>query len=153
MGLESKRGCPRACPFCANPLAKGVRPRLRRPEEVAGEAEALLSQGIDVLHLCDAEFNLPFTHARAVCEEFTRRGLGERLRWYTYAAVTPFDESLAASMAQPGCVGIDFTGPSPSAAMLRAYCQPHSPADIAEALRLSPPRDRHDGRPDAGGAG
>lgn len=136
VGLETKRGCPRACPFCADPLATGVRPRLRRPEEVAGEAEALLSQGIDVLHLCDAEFNLPLAHARAVCDEFARRGLGERLRWYTYAAVTPFDERLAAAMARAGCVGIDFTGPSASATMLRAYGQPHSPADIAETLRL-----------------
>ena len=136
VGLETKRGCPRACPFCADPLAKGVRARLRRPAEVAAEAEALLSQGIDVLHLCDAEFNLPPAHARAVCEEFVRRGLGERLRWYTYAAVTPFDESLAASMARAGCAGIDFTGPSASATMLRAYGQPHSPADIAETLRL-----------------
>ena len=36
----------------------------------------------------------------------------------------------------PGCVGINFTGDSASAAMLAAYRQPHGQDDLARAVRL-----------------
>ncbi len=136
IGLETKRGCNRQCIYCADPLAKGKRLRLRKPDEVADEVENLLRQGINVLHLCDAEFNIPISHAKAVCEELIRRKLGEKIRWYTYMAVTPFDEELANLMKQAGCVGIDFTGDSASGLMLKTYRQPHTKEDIASAVRL-----------------
>ncbi|MBN1360933.1 MAG: radical SAM protein [Sedimentisphaerales bacterium] len=135
-GFETKRGCNRRCLYCADPLSKGTCVRLRPPAEVADEVESLLAQGIDVLHTCDAEFNLPRSHALAVCEEFTRRALGEKVRWYTYLAVTPFDAELAGTMRRAGCVGINFTGDSASAAMLETYRQPHRAADLENAVRL-----------------
>ena len=135
-GLETKRGCNRNCIYCADPLAKGNRLRLRDPCEVADEAESLSSQGIDVLHLCDAEFNVPGSHALAVCEQLDRRSLAERIRWYAYLSPSPFDADLAGAMARAGCVGIDFTGDSASEAMLRTYRQQHGREDLAAAVRL-----------------
>ena len=135
-GLETKRGCDRRCLYCADPLAKGTHSRMRAPKEVADEVESLLAQGIDVLHTCDAEFNIPRSHALAVCEEFIRRGLGRKLQWYTYLAVTPFDAELAGAMKRAGCVGINFTGDSASEQMLRMYRQPHRAADLAQAVQL-----------------
>jgi radical SAM superfamily enzyme YgiQ (UPF0313 family) len=135
-GLETKRGCNRQCVYCADPLAKGPTIRPRDPSEVADEAEALLAQGIDVLHLCDSEFNVPRSHALAVCEEFGRRALGKRLRWYTYMAVVPFDAELAAAMSKAGCVGIDFTGDAACPLMLKNYRQMHTKEDLASAVRL-----------------
>jgi radical SAM superfamily enzyme YgiQ (UPF0313 family) len=136
VGVETKRGCDRSCIYCADRLAKGTRARLRPPRDVADEVEALLSQGVDVLHLCDAEFNIPGRHALEVCEELIRRNLGERVRWYGYLAVLPFDDELARRMAAAGCVGINFTGDSASAPMLAAYGQPHRATDLANAVRL-----------------
>jgi len=135
-GIETKRGCNRQCIYCADRLSKGTTLRLRNPREVADEAQSLLNQGIDVLHLCDSEFNIPRHHAYTVCEEFNRRNLGKRLRWYTYMAVTPFDADLAKAMSKAGCVGIDFTGDSGCPAMLKTYKQPHSKEDLASAVRL-----------------
>ncbi len=135
-GLETKRGCNRRCVYCADPLAKGAKVRVREPSEVADEAEALPAKGIDVLHLCDCEFNIPRSHAAAVCEEFNRRGLGDRLRWYAYLAVVPFDGELAEVMKSAGCVGIDFTGDAASPSMLRTYRQDHGKEDLASAVRL-----------------
>jgi radical SAM superfamily enzyme YgiQ (UPF0313 family) len=117
-------------------LAKGTVLRLRNPSEVADEVESLLSQGIDVLHLCDSEFNVPRNHAHAVCEEFNRRSLGDKVRWYAYLSPTPFDADLANLMARAGCVGIDFTGDSGSESMLRTYRQQHSKEDLATAVIL-----------------
>jgi radical SAM superfamily enzyme YgiQ (UPF0313 family) len=136
VGVETKRGCDRACIYCADRLAKGTRARLRPPEDVADEFESLLKQGVDVLHLCDAEFNIPGHHALAVCKELIRRDLGQRVRWYAYLAVLPFDDELARRMSAAGCIGINFTGDSASEAMLTRYRQPHRAADLANAVRL-----------------
>jgi len=135
-GLETKRGCNRHCIYCADPLAKGRRLRLRAPAEVADEVASLLSQGIDVLHICDSEFNVPKEHAHAVCEALNERSLGSKIRWYTYMSPSPFDAELAGAMARAGCVGIDFTGDSACESMLRTYRQQHNRDDLAEAVKL-----------------
>jgi radical SAM superfamily enzyme YgiQ (UPF0313 family) len=135
-GIETKRGCNRNCIYCADRLSKGTTLRLRDPQEVADETQSLLTQGIDVLHLCDSEFNIPRHHAYASCEEFNRRNLGKRLRWFTYMAVTPFDAELANAMSKAGCVGIDFTGDSASPSMLKTYGQTHRKEDLASAVKL-----------------
>ncbi|MBM4017601.1 MAG: radical SAM protein [Planctomycetes bacterium] len=134
--VETKRGCDRRCLYCADPLAKGPRVRLRDPREAADEVAALAGQGVDVLHLADSEFNLPRDHATAVCEELVRRGLGRRVRWYAYLAVRPFDAALADAMRRAGCAGINFTADSAAEAMLAAYRQPHGRDEIAQAVRL-----------------
>ena len=136
LGVETKRGCNRRCIYCADPLAKGAALRLRDPEEVAEEFQSLLAQGVDVFHLCDAEFNLPPEHARAVCEALIRRGLGERMRWYAYLAVVPFDAELAGLMRRAGCAGINFTSDAGSRAMLASYRHPHRPEDLTAAVGL-----------------
>jgi len=136
MGVETKRGCHRRCLYCADPLAKGSAARLRDPRETADEIESLAAQGIDVLHLCDAEFNIPARHARSVCDELIRGRLDRRVRWYAYLAVVPFDADLARRMAAAGCVGINFTGDAADPAMLATYRQAHRPDDLARAARL-----------------
>ena len=140
-GFETKRGCDRRCLYCADPLAKGPVPRSRRPAEVADEIESLPAQGIDVLHTCDAEFNVPRSHAMAVCEELIRRSLGEKVRWYAYLAVTPFDADLAACDAKGGLRRHQFHRRFRQQRMLRTYRQPHrrrtSPRQSAYAARTA----------------
>ena len=135
-GLETKRGCDRGCVYCADHLTKGPSLRLREPSEVADEAQSLIAQGVEVLHLCDSEFNIPRRHAYAVCEEFERRSIGKRLSWYTYMAVVPFDAELAEIMRKAGCIGINFTGDSACPSMLKTYGQAHVKDDLALAVRL-----------------
>jgi radical SAM superfamily enzyme YgiQ (UPF0313 family) len=140
-GIETKRGCNRPCVYCADPLAKGKYLRLRDAVEVVDEVENLLGQGIDVLHLCDSEFNIPIEHSKEVCKEFIRRRLGEKVRWYTYMAVTPFDDELAKLMKKSGCVGVDFTADSASGIMLGNYKDAHSASDLAEAVTFCQDND------------
>jgi len=56
--IETQRGCDRRCIYCADPVAKGRRPRYRDPEAVADEMARLCGIGVNILHLCDSEFNL-----------------------------------------------------------------------------------------------
>jgi len=67
VGIETKRGCSQKCIFCADPLAKGRKVRLRPPQIIVQETQRLVDQGVSWLHLCDSEFNHPVEHAKDVC--------------------------------------------------------------------------------------
>jgi radical SAM superfamily enzyme YgiQ (UPF0313 family) len=108
VGIETKRGCGQPCVFCADPVAKGKRIRLRPPEAVAQEFSNLLAQGVTWFHLGDAEFNLPIKHAKEVCRALINGGLADKIHWYTYCAPAPFDRELASLMKKAGCAGINF---------------------------------------------
>jgi radical SAM superfamily enzyme YgiQ (UPF0313 family) len=135
-GVETKRGCEQRCIYCADPLAKGRRYRLRPPSIVADEIEVLLGQGVDYLHLCDSEFNLPYGHALGVCEEIIRRGLGERVAWYAYLSPVPFTEELALSMVEAGCRGINFGVDHAAACILQNLGRPFTSADLRETAAI-----------------
>ncbi|MDO8673315.1 MAG: radical SAM protein [Dehalococcoidia bacterium] len=128
--IETKRGCNKGCTYCADPVSKGRTIRLRTPVSVAGEIEHLLSQGVDCLHFCDSEFNIPDFHARAVCEEICRRRLGERVRWYAYASPVPFDDNLAGLMRRAGCAGINFGADSGCDRILQRLGREFSARDL-----------------------
>jgi radical SAM superfamily enzyme YgiQ (UPF0313 family) len=117
--VESKRGCPEWCIYCADPVGKGKKLRLRSPKSVADEIEALLGKGIDHLHFCDSEFNISENHARDICLELVERGLGDKIRWYAYASPKPFSKELATLCNRAGCAGIDFGVDSGCDAILR----------------------------------
>lgn len=119
-GFETKRGCPKKCVYCADPVIKGRQCRLRTPTEIVAEIRQLLARGIDCFHTCDSEFNLPIAHAEAVCEAILAAGLGDRMTWYAYATPAPFTRALAALMRRAGCIGINFGADSGSDAMLAA---------------------------------
>jgi hypothetical protein len=137
-GFETKRGCPGACVFCADPVAKGRRLRLRRPEAVVQEIAHLVAQGVAHLHTCDAEFNLPRAHALAVCAALLEAGLADRARWWAYCAPESFDRELAGQMRRAGCVGIDFGADHGSDEQLARLGRRHRVEDLvrtAEACR------------------
>lgn len=135
LGIETKRGCDRRCVYCADPLAKGQRVRLRSPEAVADEIANLLARDLDVFHTCDSEFNLDYDHACAVCRELIQRGLGESIRWYAYLTPQPFTDELAELMQLAGCVGINFGADSGNDEMLAALGRGFSPEHVLEAAQ------------------
>ena len=134
-GIETKRGCTGDCIYCADPIAKGKGTRTRPPAAVADEMERLLEQGIDHVHTCDSEFNLPEAHASEVCEEMIRRRLGNRLRWYAYCTPLGFSADLAKLMARAGCVGINFGADSGDAHVLKRLRRGFTPQAVLRAAR------------------
>ena len=135
VGIETKRGCPGQCIYCADPIAKGKEIRTRPAKAVVDELERLLEQGIDHIHTCDSEFNPPEWHASQVCEEIIRRELGDRLRWYAYCSPVPFSRELARLMRRAGCVGINFGVDNGDEEMLRRLRRGFTPDDIFDAAR------------------
>jgi radical SAM superfamily enzyme YgiQ (UPF0313 family) len=135
-GFETKRGCDRTCIYCADPVAKGKSIRLRPPHLVVSEIESLLARGIDCFHTCDSEFNIPAEHAKDVCREIIRKGIGDTIRWYSYCSVVPFDREMAELLKRAGCVGIDFGVDSGVPDVLANLRREHSIEDIEQTARL-----------------
>lgn len=136
VGMETKRGCAQGCIFCADPVAKGKRVRVRPPEIVVQELQDLVEQGVSWLHLCDSEFNLPVEHAKDVCRAIIEKGLGHRLKWYCYCSPIPFDRELARLMKRAGCCGINFGVDSLCDAQLRRLGRTYSSSDIEQLVHL-----------------
>ena len=136
VGIETKRGCPKRCIFCADPLAKGGKTRLRSPNNVIEELRDLVAQGVVWLHFCDSEFNLPMTHAKNLCSAILEAGLGDRIRWYCYCAPTPFDQDLAKLMKRTGCAGINFGVDSLCNEQLYRLGRGHSPDDVERLTHI-----------------
>lgn len=136
VGIETKRGCSQRCIFCADPVAKGTRVRLRPPEVVIQELQDLLEQGVSWLHLCDSEFNLPPEHAKDVCQGIINKELGDKVRWYCYCSPTPFDQELAGLMKGAGCAGINFGVDSLCDDQLHRLGRIHSSNDVHRLVRL-----------------
>ena len=134
-GVETLRGCPHMCVYCVDPLAKGRATRIRPAGAVVGEICDLLNQGIDALHLCDCEFNLDIEHCWSVCETLIEERLPSRVKWYTYASPTPFNDDLAHEMARAGCVGINFGVDHADPVMLRRLGRVHTADDIRKVAK------------------
>lgn len=135
-GIETKRGCDMPCIYCADPVSKGRHVRLRPPKMVVNEIKALYAQGIDHLHTCDCEFNIPLEHAKDVCREIINAGMGDKIRWYAYCSPAPFDAEAAELFKWAGCAGIDFGADSSDPAMLKRLGRHYSPDDLARTAVL-----------------
>lgn len=135
-GIETKRGCPGKCVYCADPVIKGKASRLRPPDDVVAEIRSLLVQGVDVLHTCDSEFNMPVEHAVEVCRAVIEAGLGENLRWYAYMSPSPVTRELLLGMKRAGCVGVNFGVDSGSDAMLRRLGRRFGRREILATAKL-----------------
>jgi len=132
-GIEMKRGCPKRCIYCPEPLIKGKKIRLRPPDDIVFELERLLEQGITHIHTCDSEFNIPSSHAKAVCRGMIERGLGEKLQLYAYCSPAPFTRELARLMKRAGFAGINFGVDSGDPGMLKRLGRDYTPEDIMNA--------------------
>jgi radical SAM superfamily enzyme YgiQ (UPF0313 family) len=136
VGIETKRGCPGRCIFCADPVAKGKTVRLRPAENVVQEIQYLVDQGVSWFHLCDSEFNIPIEHAKDICRAIIKNGLEEKIRWYGYCSPVPFDEELIRLMKAAGCAGINFGIDSLCDEQLHRLGRMYLSDDVAQLVRL-----------------
>jgi putative variant cofactor biosynthesis B12-binding/radical SAM domain protein 1 len=76
MGIEGKRGCDLACAYCVYPRLGGSTLRLRPPEHIVGDIEALhKSHGVKLFHFTDGVVNRPSDHFETTCRLLLRRRL------------------------------------------------------------------------------
>lgn len=106
-GVQTKRGCAFQCTYCDYPDLEGKKVRVRDPEAVADEMAACARvPGCDSVFIVDSVFNVPRSHALAVCDALIARG--SPVPWVCYVSPASLDEELVARMARAGCIGAEI---------------------------------------------
>jgi radical SAM superfamily enzyme YgiQ (UPF0313 family) len=135
--IQSKRGCALKCSYCVYNNIEGHAYRLRSAEEVVDEIEEAALHGARSVDFVDSTFNLPLSHARAICEELARRALPIELSTMGLnpAGVTP---ELVQAMKRAGFKSVMCTPESASEttlASLNKGFKKHALERAARALR------------------
>jgi len=100
--LQTSRGCPMNCSYCSTPTIEGRAIRKRSPEMAVEEISRHVEAGFKHFYFVDNVFNLPPSHAGALCKKITERGL--RISWRCILYPGKMDDELADLMAGAGCV-------------------------------------------------
>jgi radical SAM superfamily enzyme YgiQ (UPF0313 family) len=80
INIQTKRGCPYACAYCAYPLLEGEAFRYRDAEDVLEECQALSErEGAEYIYFTDSVFNDSRDHYLRIAEGFIRRGI--KTKW------------------------------------------------------------------------
>lgn len=116
--IQTKRGCVFKCVYCTYLNVEGWGYRLRDPEAVVDEMEALhRTAGVRHFEFVDSTFNAPPRHATAVCESIVRRALRVHLDTTNFTPANAPPELLAA-MRRAGFRWLGITAESASDAVL-----------------------------------
>lgn len=116
--IQTKRGCALACAYCVYNNIEGHAYRLRKPGDVVDEIEEATERGVRLFDFVDSTFNLPLSHARAVCDELERRALGVE---------------LSTMGLSPLGVGEDLVLAMKRAGFRSVMCTPESASDVTLA--------------------
>ncbi len=138
--FQTKRGCAFQCTYCDYPDLEGRKVRLRSPDAIADEMVSR-SKSPDVTHgfIVDSVFNVPRSHALAICEALALRG--STLPWVCYVSPASLDEALVAAMARAGCIGAEIGTDAGSERVLGRLKKPFS---LDQVRRLRAAFRRHE---------
>ena len=141
--LQTKRGCPMQCSYCAYPALEGRNSRRRPAEDVVDEIERVQRTiGPRTFEIVDSTFNVPVDHAVGICEEILRRGLKLNL---TAMGINPLTVTaeLFALMKRAGFKSMMITPESADDIVLQNLSKGfstehvHRTAELAKASGLS----------------
>jgi tRNA A37 methylthiotransferase MiaB len=134
--IQSKRGCALKCSYCVYNNIEGHAYRLRDPKEVVDEIEeAVREHGVRQVDFVDSTFNLPLSHARALCDELASRDLGAD---YSTMGLNPaaVTTELVASMKRAGFKNVMCTPESASATTLETLHKGFKKAAVIRAAEV-----------------
>lgn len=135
--IHTKRGCTLSCLYCNYPVMEGRRLRQRDAADVVDEIERVRQTiGPRTFEFTDSTFNVPESHAVAICEEIIRRGLRVKL---SAVGVNPLNvsEHLFALMKRAGFCSLVITPDSASETMLRNLRKGFDVAQVRRTAQLA----------------
>ncbi|MEK7712036.1 MAG: radical SAM protein [Pseudomonadota bacterium] len=135
--IQTKRGCPMTCSYCSYPDIEGQKLRRRDPADVVDEIEAVQRMlAPRAFEFVDSTFNLPESHALAICEEIVRRRVKVNL---TTMGINPRATSaqLFALMKRAGFNSMMITPESGSDTMLTSLDKGFDMRDVERTAQLA----------------
>jgi len=102
--FQTRRGCPMDCSYCSTASIEGRLIRRFSPV-LAIEALGRYAQaGVKQFFFSDNIFNLPASHAMALCDQIIEKDLN--IKWQAIIYPHKMDDMLADKMARAGCVHV-----------------------------------------------
>ena len=122
LNVQTKRGCPYLCTYCAYPGIEGRKLRLSQPEAVAREWHALILAGAKFLFVADAVFNSHVGHNLAVADALQHNPTS--VPWGAFFAPLKPPRDYYRRLREAGLTHAEFGTESLSQAMLKQYRKP-----------------------------
>jgi putative variant cofactor biosynthesis B12-binding/radical SAM domain protein 1 len=102
IGVETKRGCALSCVYCVYGFLNGKMYRLKAPEKVLDEIESLTRDlGVRSFMFVDSVFNIPLSHAEAICGEMIQRRVN--VSWSAWFSEKYITEEFVELVKRAGC--------------------------------------------------
>ncbi len=126
--VQTRRGCPLNCSYCATSTIEGNRYRQRSPEIVARWLAQWTEYGIRRFFFVDNTFNRPASYARELCDAIA--GLESQIEWRCIIYPDTVGKDLAKRMASAGCTEVALGFESGSEQILHVLNKRFKPCDV-----------------------
>lgn len=134
--VQTARGCPYGCTFCANKAYYGAPLRKRSPRRVVDEMTAAVEEfGVNEFLFWSESFTTDQDYAIETAEEIMRRGLD--VSWVCNSRVDTVSPKLLRTIKQAGCWMIGFGIESGSQEVLDRVHKGTTLAQAVQAVRMS----------------
>ncbi|CAK8716541.1 Putative Radical SAM domain protein [Candidatus Electrothrix laxa] len=133
IGIETKRGCSLSCIYCIYGFLNGRKYRFKKPEQVVNEIEFLVQkQGVHSFTFVDSIFNVPLSHAQAICQEIIARKV--TVNWSAWFSERFLEPDFIDLLKQAGCNHIIFSPDGFSNGVLKKLGKKTSTKHIISSL-------------------
>jgi radical SAM superfamily enzyme YgiQ (UPF0313 family) len=132
--VQSRRGCPNDCSYCATFRIQGRRIRSRSPRAIVEHIARLAARGFQRFYFVDNSFNIPESYALELCEQL--RELQPKVGWRCILYPHRVEDKLVRAMADAGCVEAALGFESGSAQVLTAMNKHFDAREVRDTCRL-----------------
>lgn len=126
--FQTRRGCPMDCLYCSTASIEGRLIRRYDPQRVLEALERYVNAGFTRFFFSDNIFNLPSSHAMALCDQIIRKKLN--IKWQAIIYPDRIDERLMEKMARAGCVHVSLGFESGSPEILKNLNKKFTPESV-----------------------
>ncbi len=134
--INTARGCPFACTYCAVPIVSGQRLKLRSPENIAAEIqECVKKYGIRDFFFRADTFTWDKKWVIRICQLIVEKGL--KIRWGANSRVDSICEERLSWMKKAGCYVIAFGAESMHQETLDKVKKKQKAGDIVKACEMA----------------
>jgi radical SAM superfamily enzyme YgiQ (UPF0313 family) len=132
--LQTRRGCPMNCSYCATATIEGKIFRKRSPALVVKEVARQAKKGFQRFHFVDNTFNLPAAYAKELCRQLAEANLD--IAWRCILYPWNLDEEMVRLMAQGGCWEVALGFESGCEPILQSFNKRFDPQEVRRISQI-----------------